>query len=216
MIKGTKVFKVTVSGGEIDPKPFNKYKDWKDAIENNGPFADGGDEKEGTTPYQLKAKANYRWMMMSMALNKGLETLSNVKAEATSSSIPGSVDFVLTYTQPDALWIDVDESEYEENNPEIIKTSDDRVLFLGSKAIKRIIEDTLKQEYKVILTYFSPEKVSSHNDEIYSSQLARGTVMAELVVEASNPSVTVDEDVLTYSRFDGEDDYPNLDADENE
>ena len=25
MIKGSKIFKVTVSGGKVDPKPFNKY-----------------------------------------------------------------------------------------------------------------------------------------------------------------------------------------------
>ena len=206
MIKGTKVFKVTVENGEVDPKPFNKYIDWKDAIKNNK-YAD-------ESAYQDKAKANYRWMLMSMALQKGLDTLSNIKAEASSYELPDSVEFILTYTQPDALWVDVDESEYADD-PEIIKTNDGRVLFLGSKAIKRIIENTLEQEYKVILTYFSPKKVSSHNSEIYSSPLAKGTVMEELVVGISNPSVTVEELVDGYREFDVEENF-NIKIDENE
>ena len=97
MIKGSKIFKVTVSGGKVDPKPFNKYKDWKDAIENNS-FS-------GVDSYKEKAKANYRWMLMAQNLQKGLDTLSNIDCEATSSTIPGSVEFILTYTQPDGLWV---------------------------------------------------------------------------------------------------------------
>lgn len=190
MIKGSKIFKVTVSGGKVDPKPFNKYEDWKNAIENNT-FASGGEEDEGTTPYQLKAKANYRWMIMSQNLQKGLDTLSNIKINGGSSSdVPGSVEFILTYTQPDGLWVEVDESEYVDNDPEIIKTSNDRVLFLGSKAIKRIIENTLKQKYEVILTYFSTDEVEKEHE----SSLAKGTVMKELTVEAvSDSTITVEE-----------------------
>lgn len=189
MIKGTRIFKITVSGGKVDPKPFNKYKDWKDAIENNS-FA-------GESAYQEKAKANYRWMLMSMALQKGLDTLSNIKAEATSSSIPGSVEFILTYTQPDALW-------YKDENDEVVY--EDKI-----DVITKLIEDVLKQEYKVILTYFSPDAVTSNNDKIYSSPLAKGTVMEELVVEASTPSVSAEELVDGYREFDVEE---NLDADE--
>lgn len=171
MIKGTKLFKVTIEGEGVDPKPFNQYEDWKNAIENNT-FADA-------INYKNKAKANYRWMLISMALNKGLETLSNIKAEATSSSIPGSVEFVLTYTQPDALWIKEDENVFE-----------------GANAITKIIEDTLNQTYNVILTWFDPAKVNEENE----SSMAKGTTMSELEVEAVTPTVTVKEQ-FEYTQF---------------
>jgi hypothetical protein len=206
MIKGTRIFKVT-GLTNVDPKAFNQYKDWKEIIDKNT-FNDGDADK-----FKNKAIANYRWMLISIALNKGLETLSNIKINGGSSKdVPTSVDFVLTYTQPDALWVEVDESEYIADDPEIIKTNNGRVLFLGSKAITRILENTLNQKYEVILTYFSPEKVNKEHE----SKLAKGTVMEELEVTAVPSTASVDEDVLTYSRFDGEDDYPNLDADENE
>ena len=194
MIKGSKIFKVTVSGGKVDPKPFNKYKDWEKAIEDN----DFAEVTEEIHPYKEKAKANYRWMIMSQNLQKGLDTLSNIDCEATSSTIPDSVEFILTYTQPDGLYIDVDESEYDPDNKEIIK-SNDRVLFLGTKAIKRIIEDTLNKDYEVILTYFSPE--SYDGSKKYESPLAKGTVMEKLPVEAVSPSVDVEELVDGYREF---------------
>lgn len=172
MIKGTKIFKVT-GLTNVDPKAFNQYDDWKNAIENNS-FAD-------IDSYKEKAKALYRWYQISMNLNKGLETLSNIKINGGSSSeVPGSVDFILTYTQPDGLWV-------RNDNDEII---------IGKDAIQKIIEDTMDQEYNVILTYFSPNTINKENE----STLAKGTVMEELKVEAKSASVTVEE-VIEYSQF---------------
>lgn len=168
MIKGSKIFKVTVSGGKVDPKPFNKYKDWKNAIETNT-FAD-------IEKYKEKAKANYRWMLMAQNLQKGLDTLSNIDCEATSSTIPGSVKFILTYTQPDGLWV------RDENNEVIFENK--------IEVITKIIEDTLNKDYEVILTYFDPYKINEENE----SPLAKGTVMEKLPVEAvSNSTITVEE-----------------------
>ena len=174
MIKGTKIFKVT-GLTDVDPKAFNQYDDWKDAIENNS-FAD-------IESYKEKAKALYRWYQVSMNLNKGLETLSTIKINGGSSSeVPGSVDFILTYTQPDALWI---------------RDENDEVIFEDKIAIiKKIIEDTMNQEYNVILTYFSPDTINKENE----STLAKGTVMEELKVEAKSASVTVEE-VMEFSQF---------------
>lgn len=174
MIKGRKIFKVTVSGGKVDPKPFNKYDDWKDAIENNT-FAD-------IDVYKEKAKANYRWMIMSQNLQKGLDTLSNIKCEATSSTLPSSVEFLLTYTQPDGLW-------FRDENNEVITDA--------IAVITKIIEDTLNKEYNVILTYFSPETINKEHE----STLAKGTVMEELTVEAVSGSVSVEELVDGYREF---------------
>ena len=175
MIKGSKIFKVTVSGGKVDPKSFNKYDDWKDAIENNT-FAD-------IDAYKEKAKANYRWMIMSQNLQKGLDTLSNIKCEATSSTLPSSVEFLLTYTQPDGLWIRNDNNE---------------VIFENKiEVITKIIEDTLNKEYNVILTYFSPETINKEHE----STLAKGTVMEELTVEAVSGSVSVEELLDGYREF---------------
>lgn len=174
MIKGSKIFKVTVSGGKVDPKPFNKYDDWKDAIENNT-FAD-------IDVYKEKAKANYRWMIMSQNLQKGLDKLSNIKCEATSSTLPSSVEFLLTYTQPDGLW-------FRDENNEVITDA--------INVITKIIEDTLNKEYNVILTYFSPETINKEHE----STLAKGTVMEELTVEAVPGSVSVEELVDGYREF---------------
>lgn len=174
MIKGSKIFKVTVSGGKVDPKPFNKYDDWKDAIENNT-FAD-------IDVYKEKSKANYRWMIMSQNLQKGLDTLSNIKCEATSSTLPSSVEFLLTYTQPDGLW-------FRDENNEVITDA--------ITVITKIIEDTLNKEYNVILTYFSPETINKEHE----STLAKGTVMEELTVEAVSGSVSVEELVDGYREF---------------
>ena len=181
MIKGTRIFKVTVANGKIDPKPFNKYDDWKDAIENNTFVSD-------ESVYQEKAKANYRWTLLSMNLNKGLETLSNIKAEATSSTIPNSVEFVLTYTQPDALW-------FREEDGTVV--SEDK-----KEVITKIIEDTLNQDYKVLLEWFDPTVMVSENDLIYSSPMPYGVATSELEVEAQQPSVTFSEDFdLEYKQF---------------
>lgn len=174
MIKGSKIFKVTVSGGKVDPKPFNKYDDWKDAIENNT-FAD-------IDAYKEKAKANYRWMIMSQNLQKGLDTLFNIKCEATSSTLPNSVEFLLTYTQPDGLW-------FRDENNEVITDA--------ITVITKIIEDTLNKEYNVILTYFSPETINKEHE----STLAKGTVMEELTVEVVSGSVSVEELVDGYREF---------------
>lgn len=186
MIKGTKIYKVKVENGQVDPKPFNKYKDWKISIDNND-FAD-------VDSYKAKAKANYRWMLMAQNLQKGLETLSNIDCEASSSTIPSSVEFVLTYTQPDALWI--------RENGEVIFEDKEQV-------ITKIIEDTLNQEYGVILEYFSPKTYSGSKD--YESPLAEGVVTEKLTVEVASPSVEVKELVDGYREFVEED---NLDEDE--
>lgn len=168
MIKGTKLFKVIVSNGKIDPKEFNQYDDFN------------SEETSGTLEqFKDKAKAYYRWMLMSMNLNKGLGILSNIKSEATSITVPNSVEFVLTYTQPDGLYIKEDNNEFE-----------------GKDAIQKIIEDTLNKDYSVILTYFDPSVISKENE----SSMPHGRTMGEVEVEAVSPTVTVEE-MLEYTQF---------------
>ena len=183
MIKGTKIFKVT-GLTDVDPKSFNQYKDWEDVIKNKS-YAD-------TDAYIEKAKANYRWMLMSMNLNKGLETLSDIKINGGSSSeVPGSVDFILTYTQPDALWYK------DEETGDIV--SEDKI-----EIIKKIIKDTLNQDYNVILTYFDSEIAESKQiDGIeYVSQMPYGTTMRETEIEAKTVEPTVEEvEGITYQQY---------------
>lgn len=176
MIKGTKLFKVTISGEGVDPRTFNQYKEeeYKDFDFSTGSVED----------YQTKAKANYRWMLMSMKLNKGLETLSNIKTTGDDpKTVPSEVEFVLTYTQPDALYVKEDENVFE-----------------GKNAIEKIIADTLNQEYEVILTWFDPKQNSSANDKIYVSTLPNGEATSQMTVEPVQPSVTVEE-VTEYTQF---------------
>ena len=170
MIKGSKIFKVTVSNGKIDPKEFNQYDDFN------------SETTYGTlNQFKEKAKAYYRWMLMSMNLNKGLEVLSNVKSTATSISVPDTVEFILTYTQPDGLWL-------RDENDNII---DDNI-----QLITKIIEDTLNQTYNVILTYFDPSTINEENE----TSMPHGRTMGEIEVEASTPSVSVEE-LFEYTQF---------------
>ena len=174
MIKGSKVFKVTVSNGGIDPKEFNQYDDF-----------DSANPSGNTDDYIEKAKAYYRWMLMSMNLNKGLGTLSSIKATANSKTVPDSVEFILTYTQPDGLWL-------RDENDEIIDN--------GIEVITKIIEDTLKQTYNVILTSFDTRANSTLNPKSYSSTIPFERNMEEVEVEATTPSVTVEE-LFEYTQF---------------
>ena len=201
MIKGSKVFKVTITGKGVDPRTFDQYPVKTSEDDTKGYDVDYLIKNGSTSAYIEKAKANYRWMLMSMNLNKGLETLSSIKTTGDSpSELASKVEFLLTYTQPDGLYVEVDESEYSDDK-EIIK-SGDKVLFLGKKAIKRIIEDTLNQTYNVILTWFDTDVESSENDKIYTSSIAKNTVMGEQEVKAPSPSpsVTVGE-LFEYTQF---------------
>lgn len=193
MIKGTKLYKVTISDGKVDPKPYNHYEDF-DSDQPTGSLED----------YLEKAKALYRWYVMSMNLQKGLETLSNIEAEATSITVPEEVSFVLTYTQPDALWIDCEEGT--EGAKEISKG---RFIVEGEDAIKKIIEDTLDKEYgdeKVICAFasqFNPDKITKTSEFMPYSDLPLGESFRGIVVEASQPIVVVEE-ILEYKQFESD------------
>lgn len=199
MIKGTKLFKVTIEGEGVDPRTFDQYPVKTSKEDTKGYDVDYLIKNGSTNAYIEKAKANYRWMLISMVLNKGLETLSCIKTTGDSpSELATKVEFLLTYTQPDGLYVEVDESEYSDDK-EIIK-SGDKVLFLGKKAIKRIIEDTLNQTYNVILTWFDTDVKSSENDKTYTSSIAKNTVMGEQKIDPVTPSVTVEEQ-FEYTQF---------------
>ena len=197
MIKGTKLFKVTVSDGQIDPKPYNKYEDF-DSSEPTGTLAE----------YLEKAKALYRWYVMSMNLSKGLETLSNISVEADSKTVPSEVSFVLTYTQPDALWVEVDEADYDpEDKIENDKLRDGRVIFMGKKAIKRIIETTLAHDYSdesVVCTFasqFNPERITKTSEFMPYSDSPMGESFRGIIIEGvSGASIEVEE-ILDYKQF---------------
>lgn len=191
MIKGTKLFKVTLSGAKVDPKAFNQYEVKRKREDGTevGYDVDYAFNEGSENDYIEKAKANYRWMLMSMNLNKGLETLSGIKTTGDNpSTIPSEVSFILTYTQPDALWYKDEETGKIE--------SEDKV-----KVIEKIIKDTLNQKYNVILTYFDTKSVS----EKHESSLRYGTIMKETEVEAVPVTPTVvdleDDEEISYYQF---------------
>jgi len=184
MIKGTKLFKVTIEGEGVDPRTFDQYPVKTSEEDTKGYDADYLIKNGSTNAYIEKAKANYRWMLISMALNKGLETLSCIKTTGDSpSALATKVEFLLTYTQPDALWIKEDENVFE-----------------GADAITKIIEDTLNQTYNVILTWFDTDVKSSENDKTYTSSIAKNTVMGEQKIGPVTPSVSVEE-LFEYTQF---------------
>ena len=176
MIKGTKIFKVTIDGQAVDPKPYNQYDDF------NSENPSGTEED-----YTNKAKALYRWYLMSMNLNKGLDTLSNIKAEADSKTVPSNVEFYLTYTQPDALWI----------------RKDGEVITNGLEVIKTIIEDTLSASYEegCFAPQFNPNPSEPSPQDIYTSKLPLGESFKGIVVDGVEPTIVVEE-VREYKQFD--------------
>lgn len=185
MIHGTKIFHVTIENGDLDPKAYNHYAD----------FEEEGYTYGGASAYENKAKALYRWYMLSMGVQKGLETLSNITITGgDSKTVPTSVDFYLTYTQPDGLWIDCEESD--EGAEEVSKG---RFILKGDKALTKIIEDTLANEYKGIVTAFDPTVVQA---QAADSGLPRGEKTVEITLTSiTNATITVESVIDGYRMF---------------
>lgn len=185
MIHGTKIFHVTIENGDLDPKAYNHYADFS--------YDNLGTQKN----YEDKAKALYRWYMLSMNLQKGLETLSNITITGgDSKTVPTSVDFYLTYTQPDGLWVDCEESE--EGAKEI---SNGRFILEGDKALTKIIKDTLSNEYKGIVSVFDPEPADAQKPAD-DTQLPRCEKTVEITLTSiTNATITVESVIDGYRMF---------------
>ena len=190
MIKGTKVYKVTVANaaGSTDvEKGFLdnlKVSDYEDFDISTQPVSG-----ETLEQYKIKARGLIRFNNMCLNLQRGLDTLCEVVTTGADHIKPVTkMEFKLVYTQPDGLTIEVGEDEFAEDE-EIFKTRDGRVFFKGKKAIKRLIAKALTDDYTVIANYFDNSNTPSGN--------AIGWELRELVVEGPCADLTTAEALVT-------------------
>lgn len=190
MIKGTKVYKVTVANaaGSTDvEKGFLdnlKVSDYEDFDISTQPVSG-----ETLEQYKIKARGLVRFKQMCLNLQRGLDTLCEVVTTGADHIKPVTkMEFKLVYTQPDGLTIEVGEDDFAEDE-EIFKTRDGRVFFKGKKAIKRLIAKALTDDYTVIANYFDNSNTPSGN--------AIGWELRELVVEGPCADLTTAEALVT-------------------
>ena len=179
MIQGTKIFRVTISGGKIDNFKASDYKDFdisklstsdKDAMLNN-------------------AIAQTRFKKLAMDLQHGLDFMGdfdNTVESGSYKSIPSSLSFTLSYTQPDGLYVYVDE-EVEEGE-DVVKLRNGKTIFKNKKALEKIIVDSLNSTYSSIVSYYKCETVTTKS----GSEL-RGWTMEKMEIPAVSPSVEITE-----------------------
>lgn len=187
MIQGTKIFRVTVSNGEIDNYKVCDYKDF--------------DISQITTADKdaciKKAVAKVKFDKLCMDLQKGLdymEDFDNTRENGSYKNVPSSLSFTLSYTQPDGLFVEVkqDDADYVESGDNVEKLRDGRVIFKGAKALEKIIKDSLKGEYKIMTEYYDCTKVSTK-----AGQELKGWVIDYLDITSSNPTIEIKE-LLPY------------------
>ena len=155
MIQGTKIYKVSIANaagssdtkkGFLDNLKVSDYSDFDISAQPiNG---------ETLEQYKIKARGLVRFNQMCLNLQRGLDTLTEVTTEgANHITPPTKIEFKLVYTQADGLMVEVDSSEYADEE-EIVKLRDGRVFFVGTKAIKRLIAKALVEDFNVIANYF--------------------------------------------------------------
>lgn len=164
MIQGTKIYKISIAnaaGSANDQKGFLdnlKVSDYSDFDISTQPL-----EGETLEQYKIKARGYVRFKQMCLNLQKGLDFLGDIETTgANHITPPTKMDFTVSFTQPDGLMVQVEESEYADEE-EIVKLRDGRVFFIGTKAIKRLIAKALTDEYNVIANYFDNTKTPSGN-----------------------------------------------------
>lgn len=194
MIKGTKIYKVSIAnaaGSSDTQKGFLdnlKVSDYSDFDILSQPIAG-----ETLEQYKIKARGLVRFNQMCLNLQKGLDWLGDIETVgANHITPPTQMTFKLCYTQPDGLFVEVDSSEYEEDD-EIIKNRDGRVFFIGSKAIKRLIALSLFNNYNVFTNYYDNTKQIAEN--------AAGWVFEKLQVDGPCDSIESAESLITVELF---------------
>lgn len=191
MIQGTKIYNVIINnaaGSSNEQKGFLdnlKVSDYSDFDISLQPI-----EGETLEKYKIKARGLARYNQMCLNLQQGLDELCEVKTTgANHITPPTKMEFKLVYTQPDGLVVEVESSEYVENDAEVLKTRDGRVFFKGKKAIKRLIAKALVNNFSVISNYFDNTKTPSGNP--------LGWQLKELVVKGPCANLAAGEALVT-------------------
>ena len=192
MIQGTRIFNVSVAnaaGSTNNEKGFLdnlKVSDYADFDITAQPIA-----SETLEQYKIKARGLVRYNQMCLNLQKGLDFLGDVVTTgANHITPPTKIEFTVAYTQPDGLMVEVDSSEYDEDD-EIVQLRDGRTFFIGTKAIKRLISKALTEDYTVLAEYFDNTNTPSGNP--------LGWQIKELEVEGPCASLTAGDALVTVT-----------------
>lgn len=156
MIQGTKIYRVTVSGGKIDNYKICDYKDFDVSKLSTS-------DKETCLE---KARARVRFERLCLDLQRGLDFMNdfdNTQEDGSYKVVPSSLSFTLSYTQPDGLFVEVkkDDADYVESGDDVEKLRSGRIIFKGAKALEKIIKDSLKAEYKIITEFYDCTEVAT-------------------------------------------------------
>lgn len=193
MIQGTKIYKVEISGGQIDNHKASDYKEfYTDDVYNtvNGVTTD---------LMKNKAKALVRFNNVAMALQKGLDTMFDIQTTGDDpKTVASKIEFKLAYTQDDGLWVECDKGT---ENAEQLR--DGRYVVKGPDAIKKLITDACIKHQRTIVEYYETQySVDSNTNETGRKSTAPcGWSFAEMDIEKTTPSVTVEEVVDITSKF---------------
>lgn len=194
MIKGTTFYKIKISNamgstdeskGFFDNLKCNQYDD----------FSPSADESL-VEIYKIKARGHFRFSQMAMDLQKGLDYMGQiVTTNASATKSPTSMEFVLGYTQPDGLFVQVSKEDFDAEKDETMKlqTRDGKLLFVKERAIIRIIAQVLVSKYTPIANYF--------NSEPLVSKKAYGWELKELIVEAPCKTITEAESLVKVEKL---------------
>jgi hypothetical protein len=187
MIHGTKIYSVSINGGKIDS---HKASDYKSFLEDDT----YNTASENVEVFKEKAKSLVRFFKVSQALSKGLNQMFDIETTGDDpTTVASSISFKLAYTQADGLWVEVDESEYAEDE-EIEKLKDGRVIFKGKKAIEKLIQNALKESTSLV-EYFET-KASRDSNEVTgtrNSGAPLGWSFEKMTIEETAPAITVEE-----------------------
>ena len=150
MIEKTEVYRVKVTGGAFDNL---KAWDYEDFDQEN--IAEAQEDDDVQDKYIAKAAAKVRFDQMCMNLQKGLNALTDLKADENADhlTIPEYLEFTLVYTQPDGLLVEITEDEYQEADG-FIKTRDGRFFKTGKEAIIALIKEAASHTYPKIFTNY--------------------------------------------------------------
>lgn len=181
MIQGTKIYKVTVTGGQIDNHKASDYKDF----DSNKINAYTVDEMIN------KAKANMRFYNVCMALQKGLDTMFDIETTGDkANAVASQISFKLAYTQDDGLWVECEDGT---KNAETLR--DGRFIVKGADAIEKLIKDACKKS-NALIEYFEPRldmNGSDGNLNTKSSNAPFGWTSKGVEIDETTPSVEVEE-----------------------
>lgn len=148
-----------------------------------------------------KALGYIRWLQLSLALSRFGVFYSNVLKlnGADFKTAPESIEFIFGYNQDESIVCFVDADKYVENDPQVEKLRDGRVIFKGAKALKEIVATVMTQDYSMFVQYYDPEiKPVGKNPSMTpigfsEEKMVAGKLFEVADIETAKADITVEE-----------------------